>query len=639
MKKRLLGALMAACLVLGLMPAALAAGAVPFEDVQPTDWFYDSVVYVTQKGLMRGVSETSFQPEGVCDRAMFVTILHRMEHTPQVTGVSFQDVAEGTYYYDAVAWARASQIVKGYGDGRFGPQDPLSREQMMVILHRYADYKGYDVSARADLGAFSDADQVAPYAQEAMAWGVAAGVIQGTGAGTLDPAGPVTRAQAAAFLTRYGGLLPSGEETGARFALRDFTANQTALAAGTGATVTFTVCPSRTPSEDIVLYRDEGVALGILRDDGENGDAAANDGIYTFVWAIGDLPAGTYSCYALCAGAESRRIEISLAAGGVITGRVAKAEGRAALPGAVLNVYQDGLLCTTATADDGGAYSLYLPAGSYSIEITCPGYLPFQAYATVTGGSETYNETYLLVEGASGSMGSASGTVTSAITGRGLSGVLLSVRTGWNNTSVGDVLASAITDENGCYALDLSLGNYTLLATKEGCIPLVINIVSTAAGLTNQNGSITPIANGNVYRMVLTWGETPSDMDSHMVGPDAQGRTFHVNFGSGGVPGPEGTYICNLDVDDTNSYGPETITLDPQEGCTYYYYVQQYSEDGTMSGSGAMVRVYRGDTLLATFNVPTNRGNGAFWNVFAVKNGELVVKYTVTAKPDTSYAD
>ncbi len=95
MKKRFLGIWMAVCLVLGLMPAALAAGELPFADVQPTDWFYDSVVYVTRKGLMRGVGETSFDPEGVCDRAMFVTILHRMERTPQVSGVSFQDVSEG----------------------------------------------------------------------------------------------------------------------------------------------------------------------------------------------------------------------------------------------------------------------------------------------------------------------------------------------------------------------------------------------------------------------------------------------------------------------------------------------------------------------------------------------------------------
>ncbi len=638
MKKRFLGVLMAVCLVLGLAPAALAAGELPFADVRPTDWFYESVVYVTEKGLMRGVGETSFDPEGVCDRAMFVTILHRMERTPEVSGVSFQDVPEGAYYYDAVAWARASQIVRGYGDGRFGPQDPLSREQMMVILHRYAGYKGYDVSLRAGLDAFSDAAQVAPYAQDAMEWGVAAGLISGTGAGTLDPAGPVTRAQAAAFLARFGGLSVA-QATGERLALRDFTASQTALAAGTGATVTFTVHPSRSSSEDIVLYRDEGVALGILRDDGENGDAVGNDRVYTFVWAVGDLPAGTYSCYARCGSVESRHIDISLAAGGVITGRVAKAEGRAALPGAVMNVYQDGLLCTTATANDTGSYSLYLPAGSYSINITHPGYVPFQAYATVNGGSETYNETYLLVEGAAGEMGSAGGTVTSAITGKGMGEVQLSVRAGWNNTSVGEVVATAVTDESGHYTLELPLGNYTVLASKEGCIPVVINIASTAGGLENQNGSITPIANGNVYRVVLTWGETPSDMDSHMVGPDAQGRTFHVNFGSGGVPGPDGTYICNLDVDDTNSYGPETITLDPQAGCTYYYYVERYSDDGTMSGSGATVRVYRGDTLLATFNVPTNRGNGAYWNVFAVKDGEIVLKHTVTAKPDTGYAD
>lgn len=638
MKGRALALLSAVCLVLGLVTTtARAAGTPEFDDVSGEDWFYESVAYVTRRGLMAGTGGTSFSPDTICDRAMFVTVLHRMEGTPQAGEVAFLDVPGDAYYAAAVAWARTVQLVKGYGDGRFGPNDPLTREQMLVLLHRYAQHKGLDVSAVGALDGFSDAGETAAYARDAVAWGVGSGLLLGTGEGRLEPAGVVTRAQAAAFLARFGTLSQS-QESAQRFALREFEASQTALAAGTGAKVTFTVRSNRR-LEEIALCRDGGVVLGVMNDDGRDGDAQAGDWVYTCVWDTGDLPAGTYSCYAEAENVQSRAVEVSLSAGGVITGRVCKAEGRAAVPGAVMNVYQDGLLRASVTSSDVGAYSLYLPAGNYHIAISCPGYLPFNAYAAVTGGSETYNETYLLVEDGPETAGSASGMVVSSITGKGMEEISLTVRAGWNNTSVGDVLASAVTGADGRYALELPPGNYTALATKEGCIPVAINIVSTASGAKNQNGSITPIASGNLYRVVLTWDERPSDMDSHMVGQDSEGRAFHVSFGTGGVPGPSGTYICNLDVDDTNSYGPETITLDPQPERTYYYYVQQYSDDGAMSASAASVRVYRGDTLTALFNVPTNQGNGMVWNVFAVKDGEIVLRHTVTNKPDLTYAD
>ncbi len=636
MKKKLLAFLLAAALTL---TPALAASAVDFADVEPGDWFYDSVDYAAQKGLMTGVGDGRFEPEGICDRAMFVTILHRMAGTPSRGEAVFSDVPGDTWYTAAVAWAGTTQLVKGYGDGRFGPQDPLSREQMLTLLYRYAQQKGLDTSTSSSLEQFPDGYQAADYARTALAWGVGCRLILGTGDGSLEPGGLVTRAQAAAFLSRFDALATQPQETAPRLSLRDFTASQTALAAGTGATVTFTVRPSRRVDE-LTLYRDDGVALGAMRDDGVDGDVIADDGTYTYVWNTVDLSAGTYVCYAASGSVQSPSVEVTLSAGGVITGRVCKAEGRAALPGAQLSVYQDGALCASATAGETGGYSLYLPAGHYQISIACPGFLPFSAYATVTGGSETYNETYLLVAaGQEGEMGQASGTVVSTITGKGMAQVQLSVRPGWNNADMGETVASTLTDDKGRYTLDLPIGNYTVLASKEGCIPVVINIVSTAGGLKNQNGSITPIADGNVYRVVLTWGESPSDLDSHMVGPDAEGNQFHVTFGTGGAPGPAGTYICNLDVDDTNGFGPETMTLDPQSGATYYYYVQQYSEDGTLAGSLATVRVYHGSALAATFNVPTDQGSGAVWNVFAVKDGVLVPRRTVTSKAELTYAD
>lgn len=108
----------------------------------------------------------------------------------------------GRYYTDAVAWAAANGIVSGYGNGSFGPEDVITREQIAAILYRYAAYKGYDVSGRADLSGYTDRAQVSGYAAEAMAWANAAGLMTGTSASTLTPGGPATRAQAAALLMR-----------------------------------------------------------------------------------------------------------------------------------------------------------------------------------------------------------------------------------------------------------------------------------------------------------------------------------------------------------------------------------------------------------------------------------------------------
>ena len=134
---------------------------------------------------------------------MIVTILHRMEGSPTVVGETFTDAADGQYYSDAVSWASANGIVSGYGNGKFGPDNPITREQMAAILYRYAQYKGYDVSQSADLSKYKDAEQVSSYAKTAIAWANAEGLINGVTQTTLIPQGNATRAQVATILTRF----------------------------------------------------------------------------------------------------------------------------------------------------------------------------------------------------------------------------------------------------------------------------------------------------------------------------------------------------------------------------------------------------------------------------------------------------
>ena len=179
----------------------------PFTDVSESDWFFNDVKFVYQNGLMNGTSATTFSPEGTTSRGMIVTILWRMAGSPdmedKIWGYPFADVDATAYYGTAVYWARLNGIAGGYDDATFGPNDPITREQMAAILYRYAQYKGYDVSAKADLNKFTDADEISNYALEALQWANAEGLINGKGDGVLDPKGQATRAEAAAILTRF----------------------------------------------------------------------------------------------------------------------------------------------------------------------------------------------------------------------------------------------------------------------------------------------------------------------------------------------------------------------------------------------------------------------------------------------------
>ena len=135
---------------------------------------------------------------------MIVTILYRLEGEPAVTTANpFDDVASGKWYTDAVIWASANKIVEGYGNGKFGPEDDITREQMAAILWRYAKYKGYDMTNAADLSKFSDNGQISTWAQAAMSWSNANELINGKGGGILDPKGDAERCQVAAILHRF----------------------------------------------------------------------------------------------------------------------------------------------------------------------------------------------------------------------------------------------------------------------------------------------------------------------------------------------------------------------------------------------------------------------------------------------------
>ena len=176
----------------------------PFIDVNANDWFYGDVEYVYTKGIMSGTGATIFDPNSQLTRGMIVTILYRMEKEPAVSGASkFTDVDIAQWYGKAVVWAADNGIVTGYSDTAFGPNDPVTREQLAAILYRYAVYRGMTaVTLEDNLGGFADADQISSYAIPAMNWAVGKGLINGSGS-TLAPKAQATRAQVAAIIHRY----------------------------------------------------------------------------------------------------------------------------------------------------------------------------------------------------------------------------------------------------------------------------------------------------------------------------------------------------------------------------------------------------------------------------------------------------
>lgn len=174
-----------------------------FNDVSANDWFASAVDYVTGKGMMNGTADNTFSPKAHTTRGMVVTVLYRLENQPSTSAASFTDVTSGAYYANAVAWANANGIVSGYGSGKFGPNDKVTREQLAAILYRYAQYKKYDVSGAKSLDGYTDAQSVSSYAVPALQWANAAGVVTGKSGSKLDPKGNATRAEVAAMLMRF----------------------------------------------------------------------------------------------------------------------------------------------------------------------------------------------------------------------------------------------------------------------------------------------------------------------------------------------------------------------------------------------------------------------------------------------------
>lgn len=329
---------------------------------------------------------------------------------------------------------------------------------------------------------------------------------------------------------------------------------------------------------------------------------------------------------------------------GTIAGKVVMAaDGDSQIPCARITIRGESSGVSFYT-DANGEFTYNLPSGEYRVTVWAEGYYPLNLTTNVYTNIITSLETFLMVREEDGvESGVAAGDVTSAMTGEGLPGVQLTVRKDWNNQTEGEVLATLLTDSSGGYEVELPVGNYTVCAELEGYVSGSFNIVVQAGTTDNQhyvmNMDMENVEfDGTQFRIVLSWGSDPRDMDLHLNGPTADGDRFHVYWRNMSY-WENDSQICNLDVDDRYSYGPETVTLatiHPDEA--YYCYVHLFTGDGTMGSSGSKVAVYCGSQLIFNLSVPTN-ADADYWNVFAIVDGRLVINNTVSDSPNTSYAE
>lgn len=290
---------------------------------------------------------------------------------------------------------------------------------------------------------------------------------------------------------------------------------------------------------------------------------------------------------------------------------------------------------SSTQSDSNGNYELILEAGKYYINIYKDGYLPFAICdVTVTNDQITYLDNVILIADSGAEVSNyIHGKVRNALTGSSIEGVTVRLRPGWDNKNgtLATVIetgtdAVTVTDSNGQYSLEVLEGCYTAEFIKEGYITGYANVICTNMNDADQDAVLTPVLSDDEYRVVLTWSSTPRDLDSHISGPLSTGDRFHVYYRNMSAS-DNGEIVAKLDLDDMSSYGPETITLKKTQAGVYKYAVHDYTNSSSTSStalsmSGAKVELYRGNTLIATYNVPINT-TGTVWNVFEIEGDTI----------------
>jgi len=327
--------------------------------------------------------------------------------------------------------------------------------------------------------------------------------------------------------------------------------------------------------------------------------------------------------------------EEPVALNATLSGRVVDAVTGVALIGATVTVTMPGTDETfTAITNPDGSYLLNsAPAESSSASFALDGYLTEQfSSISLIANTDRNLGTIRLVSNDNAGTGALTGTISNAVDGSGVDGLTLRFRQGINQTS-GDVIATTTTDINGEYTVaNLPFGNLTCEIVGVGFNTSFANVI-VLGNLTqsDQNSAVSPNLSAGEVRIVLTWGSTPSDLDSHLTGPiENSDDLFHVYFVN------RNEDLVNLDVDDISSFGPETVTVERQVNGVYRYSVRNFSNNSNteLSASAARVQVFDAGGLIRDFQVPD--GVGDLWTVFDMEGGNITTVNTISVRTSTA---
>ncbi|MHA7138111.1 cell wall-binding repeat-containing protein [Rossellomorea arthrocnemi] len=313
---------------------------------------------------------------------------------------------------------------------------------------------------------------------------------------------------------------------------------------------------------------------------------------------------------------------------GKVTGTVTNAVSKEKLEKVKVTAYKDGEFYRSAQSDSNGQYELELSPGTYKLKFSKPLYLSETIEkAEVTKDGLTYNPELRLIYQDYIGDGIITGQIKNALNGSPVPGAVIEFRKGANATT-GELVGKVTADASGNYKATLKAGTYTGTIKKEGFVVSTMEVLSIGSLVrSSQDGTITPILDDTETRIVLTWGDAPRDLDSHLFGKYQDLSPYHV-YWNDRTAYENGNKIALLDTDDRSAYGPETITIKKQNAEIYEYMVHDYSYRGelnstSLSSSGAKVEVYKGSYLVKTFHVPTNK-TGTLWKVFKLKGNEII---------------
>ncbi|MBQ7598917.1 MAG: InlB B-repeat-containing protein [Clostridia bacterium] len=334
---------------------------------------------------------------------------------------------------------------------------------------------------------------------------------------------------------------------------------------------------------------------------------------------------------------------------GSISGKIESSDNNTPVSGATILVKQGALVVASLSSDSNGEYNVNLPDGTYCIRITKDGYIPFSEYVIVKDATNTYVQTALMISSSS-QKGGFSGKIVDAVSGNPVKDVTLKIYNGWNNRGYDDYVTTLKTDSNGIFKYDikklfnliigLPCGNYSAVISKNGYTTTYSNLMIKPGEVTGHPDiAISPLTTGD-YRIILSWGASPRDLDSHFNATLTNGGSDHIYYQN------KNGHSGHLDKDDTQGYGYETITVTSfdslSNGFTYTvhdYTNRSYSNSTALSSSGAIVQLYDGNTLLETFNVPTNKV-GTAWRVFTVDaSGNITPLNTFYSQSTPAYVD